>query len=212
MRYLVFTALLFVAVGCRASSGERGKLWYEQLCASCHGSPPQERQTGTPNITGLSAARIRFALANVSAMRNVGLSEQQILDVEVYLQRPSEFRAAPGVDYSDLWWNPSESGWGLSLTQHSNSSLVGFLYLYRSDGEPLWLISSQMRWQEPTRISGDLLQTRAAGFPPAGFAPESVQVRKVGTISLQFSSASRGVVEFSIDGVQYRKVIERLAF
>ena len=50
---------------------------------------------------------------------------------------------------------------GLSLTQHSNSNLVRFLYPYPSDGEPLWLITSEMRWQAATRVTRKLLQTRA---------------------------------------------------
>lgn len=159
--YFFLAVLSSVALSSYGAIPRSGKFWYEQHCASCHGSPAQERQTGTPKITGFSAARIRYALAKVSATLNVGLSERQIVDVELYLSPPADFASAPSIDYTHLWWSSAESGWGLSLTQHSNSNLVRFLYLYPSDGEQLWLITSEMRWQAATRVTRKLLQTRA---------------------------------------------------
>jgi len=31
---------------------------------------------------------------------------------------PAAAASSTTTDYSDLWWNASESGWGLSITQH----------------------------------------------------------------------------------------------
>ena len=32
--------------------------------------------------------------------------------------------ATPAANYSDIWWNPAESGWGVTFTQHSTSNQV----------------------------------------------------------------------------------------
>ncbi len=36
---------------------------------------------------------------------------------------------------SDLWWNPNESGWGLSLSHHGDS-LFAVWYTYGPDNRP----------------------------------------------------------------------------
>ena len=79
-----------------------GKFWYEQNCARCHGSPPQERLGGTPNVTGLPADRIRGTLANVVAMAKINLSATQVLDCRSLSGRAHADAWAPGIDFSDL--------------------------------------------------------------------------------------------------------------
>jgi len=194
-----------------AADGAAGKFWYEQNCARCHGSPPQERQGGTPNITGFGAERIRFALGNVVAMTKVSLNELQVLDVAAYLVRPVDFRWAPGIDFSDLWWNPAEPGWGVSVTQRPNSAVAGTLFIYQASGEPLWLVFADMRWLDPLTVSGQLFRSRARNFDPS-FDPSSVMTRAAGTLRLQFTNRDSGIAEFTIDGVEYRKPISRVAF
>ena len=190
-----------------------GKFWYEQNCARCHGSPPQERQAGTPNITAYSAERIRYAIGNVVAMTKVRLDESQILDVEAYLQRPLDYLWVPGVDYSDLWWAPTESGWGLTLVQRPGARLAGVLFIYAADGSASWFLLAQMRWPDAATTTGRLLRTRAgAGFPAASFDPATLSLADSGEITLRFSSTSTAELEFTIDGLRYRRAIERTRF
>lgn len=190
-----------------------GKFWYEQNCARCHGSPPQERQAGTPNITGYPAERIRYAIGNVVAMTKVRLEESQILDVEAYLRRPLDYLWVPGVDYSDLWWMPSESGWGLTLVQRPGARLAGVLYVYDADGSASWFLLSEMQWPNATTTSGRLLRPRAgAGFPTASFDPTTLSLGAAGEITLRFTSTSTAEAEFTLDGMRYRRTIERTRF
>jgi len=39
----------------------------------------------------------------------------------------------PTQNYSDLWWNPAESGWGISITQH-NATIFAAWFVYGSSG------------------------------------------------------------------------------
>jgi hypothetical protein len=41
------------------------------------------------------------------------------------------------ANYTALWWNPAENGWGLNIT-HQGNTLFGTLYTYGPDGTPTW--------------------------------------------------------------------------
>jgi hypothetical protein len=216
MRHLAVrlgVVLLGLSLPLHAADPVAGKFWYEQNCARCHGSPPQERQAGTPNITGYPAERIRYAIGNVVAMTKVRLDEAQVLDVEAYLQRPLDFLWVPGVNYSDLWWTPSESGWGLTLVQRPNARLAGVLFIYAADGSASWFLLADMQWPAATTTTGRLLRTRAsAGFPLAGFDPATLSLGAAGDIVLRFASPDTAELEFTIDGRRFRRAIERTRF
>jgi len=40
----------------------------------------------------------------------------------------------PAFDYTDLWWNAGESGWGLNLMQHASNVIFGVMYTYDTNG------------------------------------------------------------------------------
>src|SRR5205814_7198656 len=43
--------------------------------------------------------------------------------------------AAPSIDYTDLWWNPNESGWALAITQQARVMFLAW-YVYDRAGLP----------------------------------------------------------------------------
>jgi hypothetical protein len=45
--------------------------------------------------------------------------------------------SAKAADYSDAWWNPTESGWGAFLVQSNTFQFIAF-YIYGQDGKPTW--------------------------------------------------------------------------
>src|SRR5207247_2231401 len=47
--------------------------------------------------------------------------------------------STPVGSYGDLWWNASESGWGVSISQQYRT-LFAVWYAYRSDGQPTWYV------------------------------------------------------------------------
>jgi len=40
-----------------------------------------------------------------------------------------------GTAFSDLWWNPAESGWGVTVDHQQDVMFLTF-FIYRSDGSP----------------------------------------------------------------------------
>src|SRR4029450_7840006 len=45
------------------------------------------------------------------------------------------------ANYQDLWWNASESGWGMNIT-HQDDILFATLFTYAADGQGMWLVMS----------------------------------------------------------------------
>ncbi len=41
------------------------------------------------------------------------------------------------VDYGDIWWNPSEDGWGLQIADQGDVLFLTF-YVYGTDGKATW--------------------------------------------------------------------------
>ncbi len=115
---------------------------------------------------------------------------------------------APAYDYTDLWWNPSESGWGLNLVQHPTKVIFGVWYTYESDGTRIWYIIPNGSWTSPTTYTGPLYVTSGPGYTKS-FDTNQVQVRQVGTATLSFASQATGTFSYSIDGVSGTKSMQR---
>ena len=123
---------------------------------------------------------------------------------------PSAPAIVPTLDYSALWWNPSESGWGLSVTQH-NAALFASWFVYNTDGNSRWVVMPGGTWTSPTTFVGDLYATSGSPYN-ASFDPAGVSTVHVGSATLSFSSADAGVISYTVAGVQGAKAIARQSF
>lgn len=104
------------------------------------------------------------------------------------IQRQPFGNAAPdwGRDFTDLWFNPSESGWGLALSQHGNN-IFGVWYTYDADGEPLWVVLPGVTFSASNRFTGKLYTTTGPYFGSARFDPNAVVVTEVGSATIQIT-------------------------
>lgn len=117
---------------------------------------------------------------------------------------------APAANYSDLWWNPQESGWGLSITQH-NAMVFAAWYIYDDAGRPAWVVMPGGQWTAANAFSGDLYM--ASGPDPRGaFDPARVVRNRVGTGTITFNANDRGVFSYRLNGIAGAKAIERQKF
>ena len=116
----------------------------------------------------------------------------------------------PAADYSAMWWNPSESGWGLDITQHGSSFFAAW-YAYNSAGNSSWLVMPGGTWTSPTSITGNLYRT--SGPSSSGpFNTSQVTPVMVGKATLSFQAADRAVLSFTVDGISGTKAIQREDF
>jgi hypothetical protein len=118
---------------------------------------------------------------------------------------------AADVDYSDLWWNPAESGWGMTLTQQSNVMFLA-LYVYDGGGAPVWYVASDCEVNSAGNgCTGTLYRTSGPDFG-AAFDSSKVQAFAVGTASVSFSDQDTGVLTYTVNGAATTKAVTREFF
>jgi hypothetical protein len=120
---------------------------------------------------------------------------------------PAAAQSVPAANYSDIWWNPNESGWGVTFTQHPGSNQV-FAVWYTYDPrdadatspgnyKPLWLVMPGGAWTTPTSITGDVYVTLGTPFAQ-GWNPNAATNTRVGSFTFSFADGSNGTFSYNI--------------
>ena len=116
---------------------------------------------------------------------------------------PAAAQSVPATNFTDLWWNPAESGWGLSFTQHAGTHQV-FAVWYTYDpreadagggSKPLWIVMPGGTWTSPTSITGPVYVLDGVPFSLPG---SDRTITQVGTFTISFSGSSNGTFTYSI--------------
>jgi uncharacterized protein (DUF1800 family) len=114
------------------------------------------------------------------------------------------------TDYSDIWWNPNESGWGLTITHHGDN-LFAVWYTYDDSGRPLWVVLPGGTFTNATTFTGKLYTTTGSPFI-VHFDPNSTKVQEAGTATLVFNSNNDATFTSTVRGFTQVKHIVRQAF
>ena len=117
--------------------------------------------------------------------------------------------ASTTENYTDLWWNPAESGWGINVN-HQGRTLFATLFTYEPGGSPLWLALADGAQQPDGAYQGSLYRVSGPAFNAAPWTAVTNAV--VGTMRLAFPSRGRGLLTYTFDGVTVSKEIERQRF
>jgi hypothetical protein len=117
-----------------------------------------------------------------------------------------------GTIFSDLWWIPAESGWGVTV-DHQQDVMFLIFFVYRSDGSPYWVTATLQKVgiaglaTLPQVFAGDLYETHGPPFNvPFNTAP--VTNRKVGTATFTATTGNAASLQYSIDDANGTKNIE----
>jgi hypothetical protein len=114
-----------------------------------------------------------------------------------------------GTDYSDLWWNPAESGWGANLT-HQGDVVFAVIYVYGQDGSARWY-SGAANATGSTTFTGPLFEGHGP-YLGAPFNSATATSRQVGNVTLDLTPSTSGTLTYSVDGVVVTKAIQRQTF
>jgi hypothetical protein len=106
---------------------------------------------------------------------------------------------APSSNFTALWWNPAEPGWGLAVSQQGNTTF-GVLFGYDAADRASWTVLSNGARKSASAFAGSLYRA------PIG------AVQEVGTLALDFSGSDGGLVNYRLDGVDNAKPIVRQEF
>jgi lysyl endopeptidase len=114
-------------------------------------------------------------------------------------------------NYTDLWWNPAESGWGVNVN-HQGNTLFATLFTYDASGKDLWLSMSDGTLQPDGSYVGELIRTTGPRFNAAPWNPAQVSRTSVGTMRFAFTTANTGILTYTVNGIPVTKNIERISF
>src|SRR5271169_1412306 len=102
---------------------------------------------------------------------------------------------AAAVDYTDIWYLPSESGWGVNLVQADNVIFATF-FIYSQGNVPTWYTAIIYANADGSNFTGNLYATTGTWFG-APWDPSKVVNTMVGTASFTPSSAYQGALSYS---------------
>jgi hypothetical protein len=118
----------------------------------------------------------------------------------------------PRTNYSDLWFNPQESGWGLNIQQHPSDKIFATWFVYGLDNRPMWYVIPDGQWTSDHEYTGTIYRTRGPFFEDTVFDPGLVSVIPAGTGKLTFNKYNAAVFTYTIDGVNGQKAVVRQGF
>jgi hypothetical protein len=112
---------------------------------------------------------------------------------------------AAAVDYTDIWYIPAETGWGVNVVQSDNFQFITF-FIYGADGKPTWF-TGQVTQDASGNFTGTLYSTTGTYYilPWAGFAGGAA-----GTVSFQPLGPFTARLIYTVNGVgTVTKTIQR---
>ena len=122
------------------------------------------------------------------------------------LALPAAAQSVPALNVTDMWWNPAESGWAISMMQSSTSNQVYALWhtydprepaSNPGDFKPIWIVMTGGTWTTPTTFVGDAYVTNGSPFFQP-WTPGAFVGTRVGRYTLNFTTASRGTMSYEL--------------
>jgi hypothetical protein len=110
-------------------------------------------------------------------------------------------RPALAADYTDIWFTPAESGWGVNLVQ-SDAFIYATFFIYGADGKPTWLTAT-LSYNESSAYSGAVYSYTGTYYANA-WDPAKFSEQLVGIASFQPSTTnnSQGTLTYTVVGAQ----------
>jgi serine protease len=125
---------------------------------------------------------------------------------------------APAADLNDMWFNPAESGWGMSVVQHVSKNLFAVWYTYEQisatdlSTRPLWLVMPGGTWRSPNVFSTNIYRTTGSYFSKP-FDPAELKVNLYGEATLVFQDANKLTLHYQLNnGLSGTKNLNRQPF
>ena len=116
------------------------------------------------------------------------------------------------VDFTDIWWNALEDGWGVTVSQQGDIIFATF-FIYGPDSSARWFSAALFPVAGSSSVvtfSGDLFRSSGSFYGDPNF--RKLSGVKAGTATMTFNSAVTGTLMYNIDGVSVTKQITRQTF
>ena len=110
---------------------------------------------------------------------------------------------AAATNYQGLWWNSSESGWGINFA-HQGNTIFATWFTFDLDGTPLWLVATLDKGAGES-YSGKLYRETATPFGATPFVANPPV--DVGTATLTFATGNSASFAYTIGSVTKTKAL-----
>lgn len=124
------------------------------------------------------------------------------------LHGPFGAATAKTTDQSDLWWIPTESGWGIQFVEEE-TTIFATMFVYGPDNKPTWYVATLTFDQGNFLWTGTLYATTGPWFGTVPFDPNAVTGTAVGTMTVSAPFVNQDVLTYTVNGVQVIKQIQR---
>ena len=178
-----------------------------------NGTSPLLPWNGVPkDVSSAGTGTLTFTDTNTGTFNYIlnGISGSKSISRQIFATGTTQ----PAVDYTDLWWNPNESGWGVALTQQYEVIFATW-YTYNSSGNAIWYVASRCAVTHDfyrDSCIGELYQFTAGRSLTSAWDSSAMTSVVVGTVTFTFTDTSNGSMSYSINGVTGSRVITRQGF
>ena len=136
-------------------------------------------------------------------------SIRRLAAIAAFATPPAFAQSVPAFNVTDMWWNPAESGWAISMMHSGATNQVYALWHtydprepasdtpVSGDAKPTWIVMTGGTWATPMRFVGDAFVTNGSPYFSA-WIPGNFRITRVGRFTLDFSSASRATFTYEI--------------
>ena len=159
------------------------------------------------NVLTAGSLQVNFQNANNASMTYTVGAQTRTVAITRQIFRTGA--TAPAIDYTDLWWNPNESGWGIAVT-HQFGVMFLTWFVYDNSGKPMWYAATSCT-VSGAGCSGTLYRATGPAFGPT-FDASQVRAIEAGTVTLSFSDANNGTLSYTVNSVTSSKTITRQLF
>jgi hypothetical protein len=111
------------------------------------------------------------------------------------------------TDYSDIWWNPAEPGWGVNFAQ-SDRFIFATFFVYGPGNTPTWY-TGQLSVDTAGSFTGRLYATTGTYLGTVPFDPAQTTATQAGTATFKPVTAATGVLTYNVGNVAVAKNIQR---
>lgn len=104
---------------------------------------------------------------------------------------------ADALEYTDVYYNPAESGWGVFLVQSDITQFLA-LFIYGTDNKPTWYTAT-LTQDAAGNYNGSLIATTGTYFGSA-WNPAQLTVASVGTVSFVPVDLYSATITYALTG------------
>jgi hypothetical protein len=119
---------------------------------------------------------------------------------------------AAATNYQDLWWVPSESGWGINFA-HQGNMIYATWYTYDAkvagNNAPLWLTALLSRSGTSNVFSGDMHRTAGARFDNYKTTDLVQPATVVGNATVTFADGNNATLHYTTTGAGSLPVVDQ---